>query len=417
MKTPAELLEDHSSGGRPLRIAIISRRFWPFAGSTEFAVSDLASAIQRAGHHVDIVTVRWEKSWPQNFEFRELPVHRINRPPTGAWGGFRYLRNLLRHLNEIQPDGIIVFGLGEEAWTIAKSYGGKVPFVIRVDNHLLGFRDGKANLNHRQVASLNLASDVIVESQWTADRLKLSANLTQDRIVVVPDGITIDPEHQRSIAGQGAARVAISDAHPMLMVDSTQPLVVCGSPMDGDPGLVDLVNAWPAVQKRFATAKLWIFGEGKKSRRVWDQIQENHLINSVIMPGSFDHLSVVFSAADIYVHPLRSAETCGFLARALVSGVCTVATSTAATRPVLDNDFNGILVPIGDQKALANGILRGLENSAWRDRLGWAAMKSACNVYDVDKLGHTFLRSFVRSHDQTVGLSDAKQETNSSSRP
>jgi glycosyltransferase involved in cell wall biosynthesis len=417
MESPAELLKQNSSAGRPLRIAIISRRFWPFSGSTEFAVSDLASAIRRTGHHVEIVTVRWEKSWPQNFQFREFPVRRINRPLSGAWGSFRYLRNLIRYLNEIQPDGIIVFGLGEESWTIAKSFGSKTPLVIRIDNHVLGCRDGKANLNQRQITALNAANQVIVESQWTAERLRLNPAVKQARIEVVTDGITIDHQHQRSIARQGAARVAISDAHPMLMIESTQPLVVCGSPMNGDPGMIDLVNAWPAIQQRFANAKLWIFGEGSQSRQVWDQIEENHLIDSVVMPGSFDHLSVVFAAADIYVHPLRSDQTCGFLARAQVSGVCCVATATGANRPMIDDDVNGILVPAGDRNALTSGIIRGLSNVDLRDRLGRAAMKSSAPTHDVDKLLPHFLRPIVEFDQQTLGSSDVKQTTNSTSLP
>lgn len=416
MKLPADLFEGQGPNRQKrLRVVIISRRFWPYAGSTEFEIADLAAAIQRAGHQVEIVTARWEKNWPANFEFRELSVRRINGPPTSAWGTFRYLRNLIRYLKECQADGIIVFGLGDEAWSIARSFGGKKPFLIRIDNQFLGFRAGPAHLTHRQLAAFQAADQVIVESDWTAERLKSNSAVPQERLSIVPVGMTIARDQRRSLAKQGSARVAISDAHPMLMIESTQPLVVCGSPINGDQGMIDLVDAWPAVLNCFPNARLWIIGEGKQAQRVWSQIQDNHLVNSIIMPGSFDHLGVVFSAADLYVHPLRSPEACSLLTRALVSGVCCVATATQATEPVIVPDQNGILVPRKAPQALARAINQGLDHPDLRDRLGRAATHSLSRVYDVDRLLSYFLDPFVKPANLTLGSSDAHQESNLSS--
>ena len=69
----------------PLRIAIVSRRFWPYSGTTEFAVADLASQIKRQGHSVEILTVRWEKNWPLYFDYDEIPIRRINRSQSHPW--------------------------------------------------------------------------------------------------------------------------------------------------------------------------------------------------------------------------------------------------------------------------------------------------------------------------------------------
>jgi glycosyltransferase involved in cell wall biosynthesis len=415
---PIEKPVENSPGSRsanPLRLAIVTRRFWPYSGTTEMAIGDLASEIKLAGHSVEILTVRWEKIWPTYFQFQELTVHRINRPASSPWGSFRYLRSLTRELVELKLDGIIVYGLGEEAWAISKSFGGRIPFVIRIDNHLLGSHKRPPNFTARQLSALNSATSVLVESQWTRDRITNHPSVKNPAISVVPDGIRIDPEQTRTPAEYGASRVAISDAHPVLMIGPTQPLVVCGSPLHGDRGLIDLVNAWPRVLERFPKSRLWIVGDGKKGRQVWEHLQEKNLVHSVIMPGSFDDLHDILQAADVCVHPLRSDESCGFLARALVGGVCCVVTSTHSTRTVVENNVNGLVVGINEPRALADAIILALSNNELRDRLGRAALKSAVTAYDIKRLVNCFLDPILESVSQPSDPQTIEQAANSSS--
>ena len=388
--------DSHSTeDGGGLRLAIVSRRFWPYAGSTELAAGDLAGALNRAGHSVDILTIRWEKTWPSYFNYQESPVRRINRPATGPWGSYRYLRNLNQAIDELNPDGIIVFGLGDEAWSIAKNYDGQIPFVIRIDNHFLGSKTVQAPLNNHQIASLTAAKKILCESEWTAERLRKNPAVNSPnilpKIVVAPEPIWIDENHRRTPARQGSSRIAVSDAHPVLMIEPTQPLVVTGAPMNGDNGMLDLVNAWPRVLKRYPKARLWIFGEGKKSQRIWDRVNDKHLVSSVIMPGSFDDLEDVFQAADLYIHPQRCEESCSFLARAMASGLCPIVTDTRATKSLIQHDTNGFVVNAGDTAALTQAMLTTLDNRDLRDRLGRAGARSAANNYDATKIFSDFI--------------------------
>jgi glycosyltransferase involved in cell wall biosynthesis len=394
---------------------MVTRRFWPYSGMTELAIGDLAAAIKLTGHSVQIFTVRWEKTWPTHFQFQELPVHRINRPASSPWGSFRYLRSLTRELVEYRPDGIIVYGLGEEAWAISRSFGGEIPFVIRIDNQLLGADKPQPSFTARQLSALNSAASILVESQWTMDRITNHPAVKNRSIFVVPDGIQIDPKQTRTRSDQGASRVAISDAHPVLMIGPTQPLVVCGAPLNGDEGLIDLIDAWPRVLERFPKSRLWIVGDGKKGREVWDYIQAKHLVHSVIMPGSFDDLHDILQASDVYVHPLRSDESCGFLARALVGGVCCVATLTQSTGTVVENNVNGLIVGIDQPRALADAIILALSNHELRDRLGRAALSSSATTYDINHLLNYFLGPFLGSVNQAQDPKTIEPAANPSS--
>lgn len=380
---------------RPLKIAIVTRKFWPISGATEYAVSDLARAIKEKGHLPLLLTVRWERTWPAYFHFNEFSVHRINRSANAPWSSFRYLRSLQQKIAELRVDGIIVIGLGEEAWAVSKSFAGKIPYVVRVDNHLLGTSGGRPNLSSRQITSLKSAEAIFAESNWTANRLQLHPAVKSRHINVVPDGIKIDPEFKRSPTRKGTARIAISDAHPILMIQQTQPLVICGAPLNGDEGLLDLVIAWQHVLERNRKAKLWLIGEGPKSRLVWEEVVDRGLVHSIIMPGSFDDLDEVFQAADVYVHPLRSDQQCSFLDRAMAAGVCPVVTETAATRDRITSNENGLSLSSGNHRALAEAINHALDNQDLCDRLGRAASKTAAKAYDVENFVDQYLEVFA----------------------
>ena len=74
-----------------LRLALVTRRFWPLVGGAEMAMANLAAEFRRQGHAVRIVTGRWEKHWPLEMVHREVPVTRLPHPRTRAWGTLRYM--------------------------------------------------------------------------------------------------------------------------------------------------------------------------------------------------------------------------------------------------------------------------------------------------------------------------------------
>lgn len=380
----------------PLKIAIVSRRFWPYSGTTEFAVADLASQIKRRGHSVEILTVRWEKNWPLYFDYDEIPIRRINRSQSHPWRSFRYLRSLTRELKQLDLDGIIVFGLDEEAWAVSRAFSGKIPFVIRIDNHFPGAKKGGPELTPRQLSAVNSAQSLLTDSCETQKKILEQPGVTNSQVKLAPEGILLDKIKQRQQSLQSDARVAISDAHPVLLIGSNQPLVVCGAPHEGDPGMLSLLDAWPKVIAQFPKAKLWILGDGSKGRDIWTNILEKHLVQSVVMPGSFDDTHEIFQAADLYVHPLKSDESCGFLARALAAGVGTVVTSTEFTQTVIENNVSGLVVHADDPRALGDAICLALGNPDLRERLGEEGRMSAIKQFDIQNSVDDFLQPFKK---------------------
>jgi glycosyltransferase involved in cell wall biosynthesis len=161
--------------------------------------------------------------------------------------------------------------------------------------------------------------------------------------------------------------------------------------MATDQGVCDLVKAWKLVQRQHAMARLWIIGESKGSKRVWDEILEQDLVYTAIMPGFFDQISEIFQAADVYVHPTRAGLDCCLLESARAHGVCTISTAThaelsdlseaAKTSHERDPPFihcreSGLRVPRHSPESLAASILHALDDGDFRFRVGNLSRKS-----------------------------------------
>ena len=397
-----------------LRLAILNRHFWPISNSAEMEVAWLATAIADAGVDVDVLTVRWQKFWPERLVYRGANVLRLPKPLSGPFGKYRFNKALIAHLVNENYDGLIAFGLDEDACTAAVGFGKQMPVDLRVTlGHLdtMGSLNGGKSFGRRTVAACQAATRILVDCEETGiaiTRQFADPKPIEQKIVVVPSCVEIDADFVadladgktvspfRTPARQFSSRAALSDAHPILQIDPYQALVVTCTSMANDLGICDLVKAWKEVQSVDPLSRLWIIGEDKVSNKVWNTILENDLVYTAIMPGFFDHLSEIFQAADVYVHPTRSGLSCCLLDAAAAHGVCTIATETEtglqeiaaqfaqisqmpsdlADQAFVQRPAGGLLVGRQSPSSLANAITYALQHPDFRARVGSQSRRS-----------------------------------------
>ena len=401
----------------PLRLLIVTLRFWPMAGPIEMAVGDLASTLKSLGHDIEIITARWGKGWPGHFLIREIPVHRIARPSGGPWGSYRFQRALTRFIDRSFDDGnpfdgILVFGLGQETENILRLVRGRnasTRVVTRVDPNINPYHQWSHNANRRVLFGLDKADGIVADSELTADFL-VRFGVKQEQIEVIHDGVPIGEldiagdvlPRPRTRARQISARRALSDAHPVLSIDPDQQLVVSAASMSRNGGLVDLVKAWATVIKSYPLAKLWLLGDGNYGQQVWNAITSRELVHSVIMPGYFDDLQEVFEAADLYVHPYRTDASCNGLTKAMANGLCPVATLGRFSDKFVKKNVSGIVTVSGNSKALAEAILHGLRDASLRTRLGHAASKRVCEKLPLIEQSQRYVKLLTKQADPVI---------------
>lgn len=387
----------------PLTLAIVTRTFWPLSGACELAIVDLAAELQRQGHQVDVTTIRWRRNWPSQLQLCGVPVTRLARPRQTAWGNFRFQRQLVRALaSQANLDGVIVFGLSDESLGQARELR-KLPVIIRADYRQTAYPHWTQLRNKKSLTALERAAAVVVDSEYSAVKLN-TYGLSGDRIHVIPDGVVPNPATVRSTTEQVNARMALSNAHPILSIEPGHPLVVCGSPLDDDGGVLDLIDAWKSVMQVMPQAKLWLLGDGSHGAQIWQRICALDLVYSVIMPGYFDQLQPVFAAADLYVHPLRTERSCSLLVRAMNNGLCPVAVESNFTQKLVTRSATGLVTVAGNPKAIAEALIHGLENRDLRRRLGNAARASVAKSHSLEEQVKKYVR-LITQQPQTIPTS------------
>lgn len=381
------------------RVVLATRRFWPQTGVAETCMGHLALELAKLGARPVVLTAQADKSWPTEVRRREIPVVRLPHPTTMLWGSYRYLGAVSRWLREHKGeyDLVCASSLRFQAYTILGALADtRVPVVLRAER---GGPDGdcqwqrKANFGARVRRRCLAAQSVVAPSESIAGELR-ATGYTAKQVQVIPNGAPLAPP--RDAERRAFARGCLAEAHPILGVAEGTPLVVCTSRFVEGKGLVELVDAWPAVQRRWQHAKLWLIGQGPLAEKIWRRIEHWELKHDVIMTGLFDELEDVYAAADLLVRPSTAESSSQVLLEAMAAGLPIVATDLPATREVLPTAESALLIPPGNAAALSGAMIQLLADRTLAQSLAIAARRRAEEEFSVEKMALGHLELFER---------------------
>ncbi|MFN0020858.1 MAG: glycosyltransferase family 4 protein [Pirellulaceae bacterium] len=377
-----------------LRLALVTRRFWPLVGGAEMAMANLAAEFRRQGHSVRIVTGRWEKHWPLEMVHREIPVTRLPHPRGRAWGTLRYMYALSSWLNREKQnfDAVLVSMLKHDAYcAVGALQNSRVPVILRAEGR---GPDGdcawqqKARFGMRIRKRCQGASAFIAPSDDIASELH-EAGYAAERIARIDNGVAIPP--LAAPATREAARAALGEANHDLRLEPNAPLAVYTGRLHPDKGLLDLVNAWRPIAERWPAARLWLVGEGPQREDLFHRISDVDLKYRICLPGAFDDTEDVLQAADMFILPSYSEGMSLSLLEAMGAGIPVVASDITGNRALVTHEESGLLVPPRDVRGLSLAMTRLLEQPALRMSLGSQARQEVQKKYSLEKMGREHL--------------------------
>jgi glycosyltransferase involved in cell wall biosynthesis len=220
-----------------------------------------------------------------------------------------------------------------------------------------------------------LESDVLsCNSSHTKNEIERLCGRTAD---VVPYGATVAAGSRRS--GQR---------------ESSEPAVLLFSGrLIQRKGVHYLIRALPRVLER-RPVRLVITGEGDR-RQEWEQLtRELGLADKVQFLGfvTTERLAELYQTCDLYVHPAifddnNDTEGLGVvLVEALANRCPVVASSVGGIVDVIRHEQTGLLVPEKDERALADAILRLLDDPGLAERLGETGRTFAEQHFDWERI-------------------------------
>lgn len=134
-------------------------------------------------------------------------------------------------------------------------------------------------------------------------------------------------------------------------------------------------DAFVQVSKQFPEYQLVIYGEGSYREELEKYIKEQGLEDSVFLPGSVTDLYDRIKSATLFVLSSDYEGMPNALIEAMCMGLPCISTKVSGATDLIQNEKNGILVSVGNEKELAEAMEKLLSDDKKRKMLAEEAIK------------------------------------------
>jgi len=187
----------------------------------------------------------------------------------------------------------------------------------------------------------------------------------RDKVVVIPNGIALSDFDLPYSKKQSRRKLALPDGENIIL------FVGALSPYKG-PGI--LLSALPEILTSVPNAILILVGDGPLKETLERETKKLGLDGRVLFPGFVESTyqkALFYYSADVFVLPSTTTqESFGIVnLEAMACGLPIVASRIGGIPSVVKDGECGLLVPAKDPPALAEAVIRLLQNEGLRSRM------------------------------------------------
>jgi glycosyltransferase involved in cell wall biosynthesis len=327
---------------------------------TYVGISVLRDALTRAGHRVDLLSAgRRSAGTLSRVLFNLGPARAAVGGPWDAVVGF-------------DLDGLFVSAPGARR---VASIKGVIADEMRFERG--GTRLGMFLASRFEKRHVRRADVVVTTSDYAARRIAEEYGVARESIRVVPEPIAL-PRWETALAAAPAA-------------GRGEPAVLCVAHLYPRKNIAGLLRALLRMREK---PRLFVIGTGPDLPALRRLAGELGLSGRVELCGHvpFERLAAAYRNSDVFCLPsLQEGFGIVFL-EAMAAGLPVVACRAAAVPEVVPDGQCGLLVPPGDEPALAAALDRLIGNPDERRRMGAAGRRRAAS-YDAPIVAGAFLRA------------------------
>ena len=329
-------------------------------GGAEAFFERLLLAFQRAGVELRAV-IREEPERAARLRGAGIDLRELK---FGGWLDFRTRPALAKLIAEFRP--AIALSFMSRAAGLMPAPRGRTPYVHV--GRLGGYYDLKyyGTCQHLVANTEDIARH-IRDGGWPAERVHYVPNFV--------DATNTDPEDR-------VAHDTPLDA----------PLLLALGRFHANKGFDTLLRALVDLPDTY----LWLAGEGPEQKALVDLAHELDVLSRTRFLSWRPDPAPLFAAADAVVVPSRKEPLGNVVIEAWARAKPVVASLSEGPRQLIDTGRNGLLVPIGDAKALAYALRHVVDETGLKRQLGEAGYETYRNSFTEEVVVRQYLDLFAR---------------------
>ena len=264
---------------------------------------------------------------------------------------FRQIFQLRRRVKEINPDLVISFQTNQNALAVLATRGRNIPVIVSERGDPYQYHDIVAKLKTRVI---NKAEGGVFQ---TKKAMQYYGEELQKRSVVIYNPNTVTGIERPEIRNNEIAFVGRFDIH-----QKRQDLAI---------------DAFKIVADAIPDVKLAFFGAGKEQAIIKKQACDLGLEERVLFKGLVKDVPNAIKDSCLFLMTSDFEGMPNALIEAMACGLPCVSTdcSPGGASELIQSSENGIVVPCGDAKAIADAIIRLLNNKDEAEKMGAEAQK------------------------------------------
>ncbi len=348
-------------------------------GGTETQVMLLTRSIDRAAFDIDLACLRRTGPFVDELDERGVPITEYAIPSLASARAAIQQMNFARDLSRRRVDIVHSYNFYGNAFAVLPARLARVAVIVA------SIRDRGLYLTplqkRAQRAVCRLADQVLVNAAAVKDWL-VGDGYDPANIAVIPNGIDL---------GRFQQPLDPTWLHREFHLPPGSPVIAVVSRIVRLKGLEQFVDAAAVVAQRCPDARFLIVGEPNPSQEellgeLAERAARVNIRDRVIFAGRRADIPAILSSVTVSVIPSLNEALSNTLLESMAAGAPIVATRIGGTPEALSDREHGLLVPAGDVRALAEGILTLLDDRDLALRLGRSARAKIAASFSVERM-------------------------------
>jgi len=355
-------------------------------GGGERVAATLLESLQRSSSNIKLILVLFDVESTGNLgpdiDVRYLNVRKSRDIIYTIKKFFKVIFNLSKIIKNESPCTILGFMDYSNVVSIIGNWlsGKKNRVIISVHNiPIVQMRECAPNFWEKIMGLLikvfyNKADSIIAVSKHVGDDLVKNSRINEKLIHIINNPIDIDRINY--LSNEDVAEEFFNEDAPIILAVGR---------LSKEKGFEYLLKAFSLLKER-SNARLVILGEGKEEANLKKLRKELGIDKQVLFLGFKDNPYKYMKRSTIYVLTSLYEAFPMVLLEAMACGIPVISTIyKPCTNEIIEHKKNGLLVAVADEKALAESMLRLLDDDGLRRSLSKEAKKKVLN-YSVEKI-------------------------------